>query len=581
MAKSYPSAKYVEDLAGHLERQDQPDSDAYEAVEERRFMRKLPQVPKQFEKTAVKAQSGAIYETMRRSVAIMAAAFPVPKVTPIGIGKQDQANSSKREKWLAAAWRKLDTDNGVYAKTLDSVMGGRGTIKILVKRKEWGVLQNEDEDADKYLSRRKAYHRMHFPFQWEHVDFRTYHEVNDGDGLCEVVEITTRDTLPLMRQYSLAYNNEGKLRRVPRRGWSAPEGTYQSQTRFIEYWNRNVWMRLIDGEIVEQGSHPYGRPPYFSCYSGHTSSKRKGEEHPSFAYSLIHAQDLLDSLKTIRLNWAYYTAFPPFVPVPVSDDVPPLDPDVMISIIQGELVNVPPGYKLDVLRLPPVGNELQAMYEETKRELDNLSLAPILQGILPGSDVSGTAAMSMIAVAKSIFAPATESIARMFDDMAAFMQERIEKDLKEPVPVWMVQKKGKKEAGEYFELGPDDIEGYYEVRHALHPVLPAERYQKSLWMADAGARGYVDKNTVREEGYGFEAPEELEKRVRIDSFRDTPQWWNFLMTKLAERLKMMQPVAPQGTPAGMPTAPGGPGAAVVPGINRPSDAEMQMRRMGA
>ena len=107
---------------------------------------------------------------------------------------------------------------------------------------------------------------------------------------------------------------------------------------------------------------------------------------------------------------------------------------------------------------------------------ESLSLAPILRANVPSSEMSGVTAAMMVTIAQTQFGIAVDNLARSFNQMAGFMLRRIEKNLKKPVPLW------KKDKDKWEELGPEDINGYYEVEHTLEPVVEAIKQIKYTWL---------------------------------------------------------------------------------------------------
>jgi hypothetical protein len=224
------------------------------------------------------------------------------------------------------------------------------------------------------------------------------------------------------------------------------------------------------------------------------------------------------------------------------------------------------GYRYAWSVPPGLGNDALRLLEWCKSEMDRIGLAPVLFGHL-GSDVSGTAQQTAIAVAKSIMAPGVKNICLAFDDMAHMMLRMVEKLGKDGVPVWVTD--GPKD--EWLVLKPNDVKGYYEVSHTLEPIIPAEQQMKYMWLADAQARGLVDKNTVREAGMNITNPEETDMKVMIENARQSQAYQQKLQE---EWLKYHdEAMLPGGAAKGqapkpnLPIAPGGPGAQVLPGQN--------------
>ncbi|HYE76681.1 MAG TPA: hypothetical protein VEI97_01715, partial [bacterium] len=153
------------------------------------------------------------------------------------------------------------------------------------------------------------------------------------------------------------------------------------------------------------------------------------------------------------------------------------------------------------------------------------------------------------------FDPGAKSMAQAFDEMAAWMLEMVERRIKAPVPVWYGNLK--KKQGEWLELDPREIEGVYRVQHVIEPVIPLERQQKAMLLADAQARGAVDMNTYREDGLGIDDPERMEDKVLIEIGLNRPETWEIIMANVRRETGHEVPneqAVPQGAlpPTGPP-----------------------------
>ncbi len=561
-------SEYIDSLVQYVE----GDSSGFVArnkkIEEqrdRRFMKRDPHVPTEYEKTATKFKSPFIFDICRRAPGLTSSELPTPKVTPYKLGREAQDNSTKREKWLKACYVRMDRGSNTFLQIMDALAAdGMAVWKVILDKHSWAApARNDGEDAKAYAERATEHHRKNFPFHWEQVSIDTVYPFYDENGLAELLQITKEDPRRMARKYGLVPTRDGKLVK----GRTAAEGaSWPTECKFIEYWNREWFVYKVDDVEVKRGRHGYERVPYFFAPLTRTSSRREDEKFYGLGFPLMSLQDTLDSLITCQLNWAYLNGFAYVVLRPTSQDAAPIPEGTVIHLEHGKPFYPPRGWEVVFLAPPSAGQDMAELRNIIKTVIDQVGLAPVLFGNLAGQR-SNAAQLTAIAVAKSILQPGMQNIAYGFDEMAAFIQRQIEK-LGEPVPVWDEVKKGKKRGGEWRELSPEDVDGYYEVSHQLEPILPGEQYQQYLYLADAQARGLVDKNYVREEGMGIGAPEEMDIRVKVEKFTESPQYLNVLH---GEWLKKYHPQAqPQalGTPANLPIAPGGPGTEVIAGMQQ-------------
>lgn len=550
---------YVEGEQGFTKR-----NEKLKEQRDRRFRRHAPSIPAEYAKVATEFRSPFIFDILRRAPGLTSAEHPTPKVIPISAAAKAQENSSLRERWLKYAYRRMDKGGNTFARIMDALAAdGQAVWKVIVDKHRWAAPRRaKDEGADDYLDRVDKHHKANFPFVWEHITTDTVYPLYDERGLAEALIITTDSGSRLARKFGLGYNRDGE--------WVKGDGETEppSNARFIEYWSRERFGYMIDNTLIKTGRHDYGQVPIFSASLSETSAPGIEDQHFGLAWPLIPLQDYVDSMMTMLAISAYLQAFATPSLEPVGDNQV-LDEDLQglsVEHIIGKLQTPPMGYKY-VWSVPPgLGNDALRLLEWCKSEMDRIGLAPVLFGHL-GSDVSGTAQQTAIAVAKSIMAPGVKNICLAFDDMAHMMLRMVEKLGKDGVPVWVTD--GPK--GEWLVLKPNDVKGYYEVSHTLEPIIPAEQQMKYMWLADAQARGLVDKNTVREAGMNITNPEETDMKVMIENARQSQAYQQKLQE---EWLKYHdEAMLPGGAAKGqapkpnLPIAPGGPGAQVLPGQN--------------
>jgi hypothetical protein len=566
---------YIKELVSFVEKDaDFQERDArIHELNERRFCKRAPKIPAEFRKTASDYRSPFIFDVLRRAPGLTSTVLPTPKVTPLKSGPKAQENSSLREEWLKAAYIRMDRENTIYHRIMDSLSAdGCACWKVITDKHTWASVtaRKKDETEEEYLERVGEHRKQHFPFYWEHAPISTVYPFYDENGLCEVLQITRQSAARVAKRYGIT-KDSNKSWRKGKRG-DIPQG----ECKHIEYWSRTEFAYQVDDFLVGKGKHEYKRPPYFIAPLVVTGSGNPATDFYGLAWPMIYLQDIFDTLITTQLNWAIMNGFPYAALEPISDNAIPLDPkDMIVKLEHGKPYVPPPGYKLVWVTPPPTGQDMASLRELIKQAIDQVGLAPVLFGDFP-SDTSGTAANTMVAVAKSIFGPGLRNIARAFDDMAAFIQEQVEQ-LGDDVPVFAVSQE-RDSAGKYINLGPDDIKGYYQVEHTLEPVLPAEQQLKYMHLADAQARGYVPKTYVLEEGMNINNPERVLDEVWLENAEADPRVQQVIMTEALKpyiQTPQSNPAAAamaamgQGAPGkNVPVAAGGPGASVAPGIQQ-------------
>jgi len=544
---------YILSLTKSLREKYGQRNDDIDEIREHRAMEKEVRIPEEYKKTAAEHRGPYIYRFLDRVTSLLAHTFPTAKVLPLDPTDEEQRKSSKREKWFnEGVYPLMSETEDVFLKFVDStVADGTGVLKCLLQKHRWDVDRDKGETDEDFNKKVQTVHRRNFPFVWRNVDTKAWFPLYDDFGLAECVEVYERAAAPLLRRYRLTARDLNLNEERP------------GNVTYIEYWNRTHAVYMVHGKKVKTIKHNYGRVPYFEAQANVGKN--------SLAFPLKSLQDTFNSFVTIMLNYAYYAGFP----IPALEQV---DPDAalpvntdkeQVRLVQGETAVPPDGYKYVFLQYPDLSGEIHGLVAMLKEIMDEVSLAPILYGLPPGSDISGAALHPLIAIAKAVLGPATASIARAFNEQAAFMLEIIEKILKEPVPVYVKITEDGKVHDEWLEQGPDDIKHYYKVVHTLQPVIPAERQLNTMYLASLNAQGIVDKRYVREEGSGISSPEEMADRVWLEAIEERPEFQGPLLAEFQAWLGERGPIAGFGTPETPPVGPGGPGVAQMPGVQQP------------
>jgi hypothetical protein len=548
----------VRELVTQVKKDYQGRDEHIKAVRERRFREHDVQVPEAYTDTAAERRHSLIYDFLRRVPALIASALPVPVVKPRSETKEAQDTSSKIEKWATMAQVLMSGSRPVWTQNVDSVPAtGYGVLKVALDRHLFGGdTQKDDESDEDYSERLESHRRKNFPFSWDHVPTDNFYVVEeDNNGIVECLEITRRKAAPILKRYGLKRDGRGNLTRkgavVGARvsDDSAEDGTVE----FVEHWTRTHVYYYVDGiKVGKTIKHDYGRVPYFVSFAQATSERDPKYASRSLADPLIEVQDRMDAMATMMENYTYLSSYPIPDLVKTDPQAPPLTSKANVTFGIGVAPDKPDGYELRFITLPPVGSDLKEFYAQLKEEAAQLSLAPILYGLAPGADTSGSALTTLIAVAKTIMGPGIDSIARQMGDAMGFVLELIETHLKADVPLYY------EGDGKWMKIGPDDIKHYYEVQYELAPIIPAERAMRYNELSNAFAQGLATDVEVIEEGLGRPDPEQTVKGVHAMNLAKRPELQTMLiqqvMRDFGEALGMPQG---QGTPASLPTSQAG------------------------
>ena len=559
---------YIQPLVSFVESKYRDRNKRIQDVIDRRTRRKEPRIPKAYAKTAFVYKSSILKDLLRRGSSIIGAAPPEPLCIPLKPGPVAAKVAAKKSLWLTEAAIQMDRGINVWGQITDACPAdGMAVWKVELKLDDYSPQRGDEENAKSYTKRLDTAHKANFPFVRTHIPSASYYPVAwDNKGVSEVLEITFREALPLFQQYSLTrVSGKGKeLQRLGEIRSDTPLAQPRDTTRYIEWWNRTHWAVFVENVLVDYGEHNTGRPPYFMAQFSPTSIHDPAYETEGLGDTIIPLQDLEDSFVSSMMSWIMRHGFPPLTLEPVGPDVPPVQiQDEVVKLISGEISVPPPGYKLVYASPPEMSGDVDKFLDYIVERMDKVSLAKILFG--EAADISGPAASSLIALAHAIFGSAVKDLARAMDETGAYILEIVDRVIAAPVPLWIAS--GEDGSGEWVELGPKDIEGYYRVHYTLEPVVPMERMQKAIFLGNAMQMGGVDINYYRTEGLGLKDPEDMDEKIRVQEYRKRPEYTGIIMEEFQRRIrgKMPQPQG-QGTPPNMPVGPGGPGQPQMAGV---------------
>lgn len=571
--------EYIKAKAAMVEDRNRARNEIIKDCHEHRMMQVTPVIPEKFKKTATEVRNPVVWNFCTRSAAILGDTLPIPKVYPPTErdlpSEKAREFSSKLESWLRACYERMN-EGEFFSMVVDSAPEkGFGVFKVIPRHRDIMALRKGGKEEDKdFKKRKKEYLIKNFPFIPEYVSPETFYPISGRSGERELIEMSEVFFLDVVDKWAITLGEDKKVIAGKARKLTYDE-VKDVKVKFIEYWKAaemlpdgsvtpGVFVYMVDDVVVEQGKHNWTRLPYFVVEGNITSSNEPGERNIPLVYPLCHAQDNLDMDRTIWRNWAVLSAFPPLrlTPIPGDEMALPYDEDEPITWAPGEIIDAP-GNVVEWMPAPQIGGDLVSMIGQELEIISQSSLDPILGGRTTNvRDTSGTTLMTMIAIGRSIFGTTDRSISKAFTDMARFILEVVEKDFEEPVPVFSVQ------GGKYLEIGPKELDGYYEVHHEKRTVIPAEAQMKSVHLADAQARGLISKRYAREEGYNIEAPEKMADEVDLEEFENSPVWKSMMAQKFMEFMGLSGQTPQEGSPEAVGAGPGGFGQPRVPGVQQ-------------
>ena len=567
-----------------------------------------PDIPGIFKLTTKRFKAPFVGDMIRRSQAIIATKMPQATAIPIpGVLSQEEAD--KIEEWFNLGFYPRSVEKKDWFGQVTDAMANDGEAiwKVLPQSLTWAV-QREKAEPDEDFNRRVSLQKHQtIPISVEHVATNTYYVVDeDEEGISEVWEITRRKARAIADRYGLIQTGAGlralvgPVRRkdgpdpravgavalgVPGANAPVPAAGITGDCEFIEVWIapraklKGQFFYLVDGQVVRSSAHDLPRVPYFRAPFSTTSSHEPGLDTECIADPMIQLQDKIEDLITAVSNVIWIAGFPTLRLKLVNEELlPPYDKDGQVNIVikpGGVLEGVPMGYIAEWMPAPSIDANAGPYRELLMNMMDRMSLAPILYAHLE-TQMSTPVATTLIAIARAIFGPGLASLARAFDEMAAYILYLIEHVFGEPIPVFAGAQEHKK--GKWLSLGPDDLKGYYGVRHTLEPIIPMERAQQTMLNENMYQNGMLPKTEVLEQA-GYSSPSKLLIARMIEDGVAGGGFQQMMFEQFQRRIMQDARFIPPGTPESVPLGPSGPmpqtQALVPPGLPIPQPAESE------
>lgn len=523
-----------------------------------RYMEKKTYIPKPYELTTVEVRLPIVNDQIERLVNNLTLNGFMISVPPPRPGPTGQQRASKLEHGYKALWQALERESGenLFHNTIDgAVETGEGIIKLMYRPDRLDLpKRKEKEGDDEYLGRVDEYKRgAKLPIVARTVDRKNFLPVYDEDGLCVVIEMSKRRTLDLFEKFG-----ESSVRSaLGTMGVDIdPYSSYDAgrEINLIECWTRtHVSYVIAESSIMNERAgmvrsfeHGYGRIPYFVTRSSETSSKDPNKKALSTAFPIRHLVPFLNSTYTMWSNIMFLTAYPtvteerPAAAIEAQyDEDSDEDPRETVMINPGQILTGPPGTKWDVLKFGPLSQAMTGMVGEMKGIIQGTQLPSMMQGIPPGSRTSGYAIQELTAAAKAKYQTAVSNTEKMLAELLGFAAYLVDKKVQ--TPLQLLSEQHDNEGTRYldfYKLDPKDINGYYNVEIKIRPRNPADRVQEGTFMANMYAAGIVSKRAVREEGLGYEQPDEMDDERRVEDWLDSPEISQLILQKAIERSGM-------------------------------------------
>ena len=135
-----PSETYVQELEQHLLSDFGGRNARIERFRRLRFMEEPVDIPAAYRTTTREVRTPLAREQLKRVVGSLTANHPTISVPPADHSSESRANASRRERWTAAALRRMKNDAGrdIFSMFVDALVAdGTGVMKLVYVPDRW------------------------------------------------------------------------------------------------------------------------------------------------------------------------------------------------------------------------------------------------------------------------------------------------------------------------------------------------------------------------------------------------------------------------------------------------------------
>ena len=359
------------ELAQDLQHQFADRDQLYKDIDAVLFGELPVDIPEAYRKTAIEVRSPI---AMHIATTVTAALSVNPMSTvfkPIGFGDVYQTNSTLREHFFEASWKRQEQEARRQLLRLfmwSMAVKGEGIIKTVERqRAAWNQYSDKSKDLEAELNadpeldqhaKDMLYDRstedyklaLPYPICSTDVPPETFYYTKNENGFTSVVEIKELPYMQALEKFGTGLNSSGEV--IPPKTWSGLDpraaelaraewsttmrgsraGAEQT-IRCVEAWDWQTQVILLSGPgqrnkgngslgeatLCRVLRHPYGDPvlkslkgPYFHSLGITTASRLPEHAGLSILFGFLRLFPLLDSLLTMQGNAAYLTGYPAF-----------------------------------------------------------------------------------------------------------------------------------------------------------------------------------------------------------------------------------------------------------------------------
>lgn len=482
-------------------------------------------------------------EIMTRILAILTAVYPKWIFHPAGLSESAGLLASKLATWSRSLWLGIEDAIGLPIIRLfvdQQLASGGAFFKVHPRLDRWGnlPLQIPDESDREYQTNLRDWKMRHLPFDITVPEYRNCYYDLTVDGITCLIEhkrITAHDAAS---EFGGHYNTQKKQLILPieigNPNYGVDEFEPETVTRdltinaereldYYEYWKRGEYcVYMIDNHVIRVDYLDPDMPiPYFLALGEVTSSPDPGRMGLPLMYNAFETFMRKLGLMGMEYAFLYKHGFARMFRTRKRPSTPateePLLPDqeeeeeLIGELIEGEIGE-------DMKYITPAN--VSALFADAKNEIDkeiqNVALADVLTGRLPPAGTTGYLMSQLAAAAVSKYIPILHQCARAIRLATLYMIDTIDREFESEVVVAVQQ--NEKSEGAWVSYRPKESKGSRNLEVQINAPLPSDQIQKTQWLMQGHATGYLSKERVQREGFLIEQPELENQKVLLDKF---------------------------------------------------------------
>jgi hypothetical protein len=587
------------ELAEQLQRDFKDRDRLYADIDATLFANFPIEIPEAYRKTAIEVRAPLALHIAQNVSAALSVNAPKVSFKPVGFGDVYQENSTRRERFFEASWKRQEQEarRQLFRLFMWSLaVKGEAILKTCERQAVWNTYADDAESYQQELAKDGldqhaqdlAYDKhtenlkltLPYPIATTDVPPECFYYTKNENGLTSVVEIKEVPYLEALERFGAGMDSSGNVvspdnwsgidpraAQLARAEWTRTMKSSGSNTlRCIEAWDDQVQVICLQGPnqrargmdkatLCKVTQHSYGdehlhtlRGPYFHALGITTASRLPEHAGLSVLFGYLQLFRLIDSLLTVQGNAAFLTGFPTWKQTQAPGAIPglPNPPYGSDGREEAAAQRLEPGklYPFDIAPIdqPQSGADAGKLLQNIQQLVERAMPAAFSGAV--GADQSGYALNQAAYLAGLAFNPIVSNAEVTMGDRTGFESWLIQNRIGETVYAWGEQegKQGGRGAGQvkgsWLKIGPDDLDGVHRYNIKLSPSTPSNEIIQIRSIGEKMQLKLIPyEEAVEEAGYN---PDEVEQSWLLHDLKQSPEIQQALHDAVFQKLGTIQ-----------------------------------------